>query len=141
MPSIQWDAYQDGKEKDEATLQFNHDLYDASVAATPVKNKIPDVLYHGTLLENIDSIKRHGLIGMSARRPFVTLKKDIQEAEFTAMRHANLDAENSEQQVIVLGISVKDMIADGCDIKEKDYGFGIVWEVDFVPIKYISIKM
>jgi RNA:NAD 2'-phosphotransferase (TPT1/KptA family) len=113
----------------------------------PIENKsdpvvpapqIPDVLYHGTLLKNIDSIKEHGLMGMSVRRPFVTLKKDIQEADLTAKRHV-CDQDDVEQNVVIIKVAIDKFLKDGYHIEEKDYGFGTVWETVSVPTEYLEM--
>jgi putative RNA 2'-phosphotransferase len=86
----------------------------------------PDVLYHGTAIRFLDSIKKDGLKSMG--RQYVHLSRTEEIAIAVGRRHG---------EPIVLYIDTKSMY-------EERYKFYLsenkVWLVDKVPIKYIKIK-
>jgi len=83
----------------------------------------PDVLYHGTALKYIDSIRNQGLRKM--KRHHVHLSADHDTASNVGSRHGT---------VMVLTIDAKQMHADGHQFYVSNNG---VWLVDSVPVKYI----
>jgi putative RNA 2'-phosphotransferase len=86
----------------------------------------PDVLYHGTAVRFLDSIKKDGLKSMG--RQYVHLSRTEEIAITVGKRHG---------EPIVLYIDAKTM-------HEEGYKFYLsenkVWLVDKAPIKYIKIK-
>jgi len=85
----------------------------------------PDVLYHGTAVNNVDVIKKQGLQKMS--RQYVHLSKDEETAKTVGARHG---------YPIILIINAKDMYDDGYSFYLSDNG---VWLTDNIPAKYIKI--
>jgi putative RNA 2'-phosphotransferase len=86
----------------------------------------PDVLYHGTAVRFLDSIKKDGLKSMG--RQYVHLSRTEEIAITVGRRHG---------EPIVLYIDAKTM-------HEEGYKFYLsenkVWLVDKAPIKYMKIK-
>ncbi|MGK7920678.1 MAG: RNA 2'-phosphotransferase [Trichodesmium sp.] len=86
----------------------------------------PDILYHGTVSDAIDSIKKTGLQKMS--RHHVHLSNDMTTARNVAKRRKG--------KFIVLVVDAMGMSQDG-------YNFYLsannVWLVDEVPTKYLQI--
>lgn len=83
----------------------------------------PVVLYHGTVKEFLDSIKKKGLI--PGKRHHVHLSKDKETAEKVGARRG---------KPILLEIDCKKMLADGVEFFISDNG---VYLVDIVEPKYI----
>jgi putative RNA 2'-phosphotransferase len=93
-----------------------------------LESKIPpDVLYHGTAIRFLDSIKKDGLRPMG--RQYVHLSRTEEIATAVGKRHG---------EPIVLYIDAKTM-------HEEGYKFYLsenkVWLVDAVPVKYIKNDM
>jgi putative RNA 2'-phosphotransferase len=86
----------------------------------------PDVLYHGTAIRFLDSIRKDGIKSMG--RQYVHLSRTEEIAITVGRRHG---------EPVVLYIDAKTM-------HEEGYKFYLsenkVWLVDKVPIKYIKIK-
>ncbi|OZH55850.1 RNA 2'-phosphotransferase [Hydrocoleum sp. CS-953] len=86
----------------------------------------PDILYHGTVIRVIDSIKKTGLQKMS--RHYVHLSNDITTARNVAKRRKG--------KSIVLVVDAMGMFQDG-------YNFYLsannVWLVNEVPHRYLQI--
>jgi putative RNA 2'-phosphotransferase len=90
--------------------------------------KVPnDILYHGTSKLVLDAIKKEGIKKMS--RAYVHLSADIETAQKVALRHAK-----KQDNVIILIINAPKMVEDGYDFYISDNG---VWNIDYVPAKYI----
>jgi putative RNA 2'-phosphotransferase len=84
----------------------------------------PVILYHGTVKEFIDSIKKKGLI--PGKRHHVHLSKDRETAEKVGSRRG---------KPIILEVDCKKMLEDGCEFFISDNG---VYLVDIVEPKYIK---
>lgn len=84
----------------------------------------PVVLYHGTVKEFLDSIKKKGLI--PGKRHHVHLSKDKETAEKVGSRRG---------KPIILEVDCKKMLEDGCEFFISDNG---VYLVDIVEPKYIK---
>ncbi|UPT69138.1 MAG: RNA 2'-phosphotransferase [Sphingobacteriales bacterium JAD_PAG50586_3] len=85
----------------------------------------PAILYHGTALKNLDSIKEKGLL--KGERQHVHLSDNIATATQVGSRHG---------KPIVLHIDTVTMLADGHIFYLSDNN---VWLTDFVPAEYIVI--
>lgn len=83
----------------------------------------PAILYHGTALKNLDSIKEKGLL--KGERQHVHLSDNIATATQVGSRHG---------KPIVLEIDTAAMLADGHVFYLSE---NKVWLTDFVPAKYI----
>lgn len=97
------------------SVQVDADLMEA----TP-----PDVLFHGTSVRFLDSIKREGLKKMN--RLHVHLSSTAEIAESVGKRHG---------QPFVLVIDAKKMTEEGCKFYLSRNG---VWLTDKVDVKYIK---
>lgn len=85
----------------------------------------PDILYHGTIMRNIDSIKRDGLL--KKERHHVHLSKDSETARKVAVRYG---------KPIILAVDSKQMNKDGIKFYISENG---VWLTEIVAPKYIKI--
>lgn len=85
----------------------------------------PDILYHGTAMKHLDSIRRNGL--QKGARLHVHLSKDIPTAIAVGQRHG---------EPVVLTIDTKSMVEDGYKFYLSNNG---VWLVDYVPITYTEL--
>lgn len=83
----------------------------------------PDMLYHGTAISNMDSIKEKGII--KGRRHHVHLSAEEETARSVGMRYG---------KPVVLKINAKQMHQDGIAFFQSTNG---VWLTDTVPTKYI----
>jgi len=83
----------------------------------------PTILYHGTALKNVDSIKAQGIIKGS--RQHVHLSADQETAVKVGSRHG---------KPVILEINTAKMLADGCVFYLSD---NHVWLTDFVAPLYI----
>jgi putative RNA 2'-phosphotransferase len=86
----------------------------------------PDVLYHGTTIRFLDSIRKDGLKPMG--RQYVHLSRTEEIAITVGRRHG---------EPIVLYIDAKTMYEEGHKFYVSE---NKVWLVDKVPVKYIKIK-
>jgi putative RNA 2'-phosphotransferase len=86
----------------------------------------PDVLYHGTAIRFLDSIRKDGIKPM--RRQYVHLSRTEEIAIIVGKRHG---------EPIVLYIDAKTMYKEGHKFYVSE---NKVWLVDKVPIKHIKIK-
>ncbi|SFD12463.1 RNA 2'-phosphotransferase [Ruminococcus albus] len=84
----------------------------------------PDVLYHGTSVAFLDSIKEKGILKMS--RQFVHLSKDIDTAVKVGKRHG---------KPVILVIDTAKMSADGFAFRISENG---VWQSEDIPWKYVT---
>lgn len=91
------------------------------------KQQPPDILYHGTSSDFIESIKDKGLI--PKKRHHVHLITDIAVAKENAIRYAKSDG-----KVVILKINAKKMFEDGIDFFVSDNN---VWLAKTVPTDYI----
>ena len=87
----------------------------------------PDVLYHGTSRDFVDSIMKDGLKKMG--RQHVHLSKDFQTAKSVGTRHG---------KPIVFRINTKEMLNDGFIFYVSDND---VWLTDNVPRKYLEFAI
>lgn len=85
----------------------------------------PDILYHGTGLKYLDSIKENGIV--SKNRLHVHLSKDIETAIDVGKRHGT---------PVVLEINTKQMVDDGIKFYISENG---VWLTSNIDSKYFSI--
>lgn len=86
----------------------------------------PEILFHGTAIKNIESIKKSGLLKL--KRHHVHLSKDIETANKVGMRYG---------KPIVLTIDSKKMHMDGAVFFLSD---NKVWLTDHVDVKYIKLE-
>jgi putative RNA 2'-phosphotransferase len=86
----------------------------------------PDVLYHGTAIRFLDSIKKDGLKSMG--RQYVHLSR-TEEIAITVGRRCG--------EPVVLYIDAKTMCGEGYNFYLSE---NKVWLVEKVPIRYIKIK-
>jgi len=84
----------------------------------------PDVLYHGTGANSVESILQKGLCKMS--RHHVHLSTDITTAKKVGLRHG---------LPVVFAVNAKVMHKDGYEFYCSENG---VWLVDQVPSKYLQ---
>ncbi len=84
----------------------------------------PDLLYHGTAVKNLNSIRGQGLV--KGRRHAVHLSPDVETARKVGQRHG---------QPVVLVIQAGRMAADGFVFTCSENG---VWLTESVPPEYIS---
>ena len=85
----------------------------------------PEVLFHGTALRNMDSIKRNGLLPM--KRQYVHLSIDAENAKLVGKRKSS--------HPIVLTISSREAYRNGVKFY---FGSQQVWLADIIPFKYIK---
>jgi putative RNA 2'-phosphotransferase len=83
----------------------------------------PAVLYHGTAISNIESIKKTGI--NKGKRQHVHLSKDTETATKVGTRHG---------KPIILSINTEKMHQDGIVFFCSENG---VWLTDFVAVEYI----
>lgn len=86
--------------------------------------KPPDILYHGTALKNLESIKKQGLL--KQQRQFVHLSADYDTAYKVGMRYG---------KPIVLKIDSGKMFNEGYPFFLSENG---VWLIDHIPTGYIK---
>lgn len=89
----------------------------------------PEILYHGTALRFLSSIRSEGLKKMN--REAVHLSEDRTAAFLVGSRHASGDA----RKTIVLEIRAKDMYKEGFKFYKSEDN---VWLVDNVPPQFIN---
>lgn len=92
------------------------------LAYSPVEP--PDFLFHGTAVQNIDSIKKSGIVKGS--RHHVHLSLDEETAKSVGKRHG---------KPVILTVSAKKMYKAGHEFFVSENG---VWLTDFVPIAFIA---
>jgi putative RNA 2'-phosphotransferase len=86
----------------------------------------PDLLYHGTALRNIDSIKAQGLL--KAKRHHVHLSTDRKAAKNVGSRYG---------KPVVIGVNAKEMYLSGFTFFRAENG---VWLTDHVPSQYLDFE-
>lgn len=84
----------------------------------------PDVLFHGTAIRFLESIKEKGILKMS--RNYVQLSENFDTAIEVGKRHG---------KPVVLGVDTKKMREDGIKFYLSNNN---VWLTEFVDSKYIS---
>lgn len=84
----------------------------------------PDILYHGTALRFVESIRRRGL--MKQCRNHVHLAADYGTAVNVGTRHG---------KAVVLKINTLEMHNDGIKFYSSENG---LWLTDNIPVKYIQ---
>ena len=89
--------------------------------------KPPDLLYHGTAQQNLDSILENGI--HSASRNFVHLSAAGEEALNVGSRHG---------KPVILTIRATEMHNEGHTFYQSDSEAGI-WLVTFVPAGFVEI--
>lgn len=87
----------------------------------------PDVLYHGTVKKNLDSILEKGLCKM--KRHHVHLSDNLDTAKQVAGRRKS-------SEPVILKIDTKAMVKDGYKFLKSTNG---VWHIIHVSPKYIKI--
>lgn len=85
----------------------------------------PDVLYHGTAFQNIDSIMEKGIV--KGNRLYVHLSQDEKTAINVGKRHG---------LPIVLIINTKEMVEDGIVFY---YSVNGIWLTEYISPKYIQV--
>jgi hypothetical protein len=93
---------------------------------------IPEILYHGTLAKHVNNIKCFGLLKMNSKA--VVLQTSEDNARSAALRHV----QSLEDRIVVIEISARKMAENNISFFKVDYGFGEVYEVDFVNPVYIK---
>ena len=92
-----------------------------------LKEKIPpEILYHGTGIKYVNSIKRQGLISKS--RLYVHLSKDVVTAEKVGSRHG---------KPVVITVNAGKMEQDGFKFYLSENG---IWLTESVPVQYLSFE-
>jgi putative RNA 2'-phosphotransferase len=87
----------------------------------------PNLLFHGTALKNIDSIKAKGLL--KGERHHVHLSTDIQTAKSVGSRYGKPG---------VIGINSRDMFLGSFKFFQSENG---VWLTDHVPPQYLDFEL
>ena len=100
-----------------------HSTTQVNIQYTPTQP--PEVLYHGTAIQFVDSIRAQGLLAGS--RHHVHLSADVVTAKQVGQRHG---------KPVVLHIQAKAMTQAGHLFYLSDNG---VWLTEHVPAKFISI--
>lgn len=113
-----------------ATYGYAEGMRDFSLDTPAVQP--PPVLYHGTVLENIDSIMKEGLLGME--RGHVNLTADKRVALDTAKRHDR----GGRSKLCLLEVSALAM-HEARDAGHKFYNIEKVWQIKTVPPQYIKV--
>lgn len=85
----------------------------------------PEVLYHGTAVQNLPSIFREGLKPMT--RLFVHISTSPETARTTGQRHG---------KPVVLCVATGQMYRDGIPLKRSMNG---IWQAKTVPPQYLSL--
>lgn len=119
-------------ENDKQRYSFNEDKtkiranqgHSISVELGLKKQTPPPILYHGTAISSLESIKKRGILKQS--RQYVHLSKDEKTAISVGVRHGF---------PVVLVIDTQAMLADGFVFYLSDNG---VWLCEQVPFKYIK---
>jgi len=114
-------AFNEASDKIRASQGHSLDIELGYEPATP-----PDILYHGTAVQNTDSIMATGL--EKRNRQHVHLSKDATTAQMVGQRHG--------KPIIFEVLSVQ-MHNDGFTFYLSENG---VWLTDNVPAKYIGQK-
>jgi putative RNA 2'-phosphotransferase len=85
----------------------------------------PDVLYHGTAKQNLESIMKNGLVPGS--RHDVHMSKDVETAKNVGTRHG---------KPVVLEVDAKSMHKAGVEFFESENG---VWLTKHVPSEFLKV--
>lgn len=91
---------------DKIKCNFGHSI---PVEIEPCNEVIPNILYHGTIMNNLKQIKHQGLNHMS--REYVHLTNDLSVARQVSLRYAKVDS-----NVIILEIDANRMLSDDKEI-------------------------
>ncbi len=104
-------------------------LYGHSIPVKIKKDKVipPNILYHGTSIDFLDSIMEKGLLRMG--RQYVHLSKDIETAENVGKR--------KKGKTILLVIDAGNAYNNGVTFY---FGNDSIVLADFIPKDYISVK-
>lgn len=104
-------------------------VYGHSIPVTINKSdgEIPDILYHGTPTENVESIMDEGLQPMS--REDVHLTDDLEEAKNIGERHTTGD-------ISILQINAAEL-EESQDIEKRS---SLIYTTDFIDSDYIKVK-
>ncbi|UII28300.1 RNA 2'-phosphotransferase [Fulvivirga maritima] len=86
----------------------------------------PVILYHGTAIRNIDSIKEKGL-----------LKRDRHHVHLSAQTDVAMQVGSRYGKATVLTVNTDQMYKDGLLFYQSENG---VWLTDHVPPRYIDFK-
>lgn len=97
--------------------------HSVSVDLAYVPAQAPDVLYHGTAVQNYESILASGIV--SRNRQFVHLSEDVQTAVSVGQRHG---------EPVVLQVDAKGMSEDGCVFYNPKNG---IWLTEYILPRYI----
>lgn len=84
----------------------------------------PEILFHGTATQFLDSIKKQGLL--KGNRHHVHLSKDVETARSVGSRHG---------KVVVLKVKALEMYQGGFEFFVSE---NQVWLTDFVPVEYLE---
>ena len=96
-------------------------------------NKLPSVLYHGTVESNLPSILKFGLVPM--RRKFVHLTSTVEDALTVAYRH-----KKGDDKVVLLKIDTKKLLSLGYRILRASEKIFLVAKVPSEAISIIKMK-
>ncbi len=119
-------------ENDKQRFSFNEDKtkiranqgHSLKVDVELVEKIPPEILYHGTIEKNLESISVRGLLKMN--RLYVHLSADIETAKKVATRRAG--------NAIIFKVAARQMFNDGFKFFQSANG---VWLVETVPPKYL----
>ncbi|MBI1306940.1 MAG: RNA 2'-phosphotransferase [Bacteroidetes bacterium] len=122
------------KSSDKQRFKFNEDFtkiranqgHSIDVDLKLEKKEPPEILFHGTALKNIDSIKQNGLLKQN--RHHVHLSSNSETARKVGMRYGT---------PIVLEIEAGKMNKDGIEFYLSDNG---IWLTENVDTKYIIFQ-
>lgn len=87
----------------------------------------PDVLYHGTIANNLDSILDNGILPM--KRQYVHLSIDEHTAKKVASRRRG--------EIAIIKVEAKEAYKDGIQFYKEENG---IWLSEVIPTKYIYIN-
>ncbi len=116
-------AFSEDKRKIRALQGHSIDVVIEMKEAVP-----PDLLYHGTSSDFLDSIKAEGIRSM--KRNFVHLSKDFDTAVDVASRHTRRSG-----HIAVLTIDTVKMREDGFVFRISENG---VWQSEDIPWRYVK---
>ena len=119
-------------ENDKQRFSFNEDKtkiranqgHSVKVDVELAEKVPPEILYHGTIEKNLESISARGLLKMN--RLYVHLSADIETAKKVATRRAG--------NAIIFKVAALEMYNDGYKFFQSANG---VWLVETVPPKYL----
>lgn len=104
---------------------------EASVNIQFKEQEAPDILFHGTSIDNLIFIKKDGIKKMS--RLYVHLSEDLNTAKKVGIRHAK-----DQEKLIILEINASQMQKDGFKFFLSENN---VWLTEHISPEYIKNKI